>query len=305
LGRAQQIGEFVKHNTGVAEVEIELQRRSYEAKNHVVRLRISKENNGREFFLDNRKTALKSIQDLTKGFNIQVDNLCQFLPQDKVSEFAALSPVELLQQTQRAAAPPEMLEQHDKLKDLRREQRKLDQQLEGDKENLGRMETRQEGLRAERERLEERQQIEETVKVLRKTVPFVEYRAARKQHAEFKKKKKEAQKCLEDLETELAPTLQSIEQKETYAKQITAAARDRKTALENAEKDAGKLTNTIDTIEETIKQYHAKIDSERQEEQKRKKEFRDLERNISNMKARLNDPKIDFNGPEWNERIVS
>jgi len=305
LGRAQQIGEFVKHNTSFADVEIELQRRPNEPRNHVVRLRISKENNGREFFLDGRKTSLKGVQTLTKGFNIQVDNLCQFLPQDKVSEFAALSPVELLQQTQRAAAPPEMLEQHESLKELRREQKKLGEQLEGDKETLGRLETRQEGLRAEVERLEERQQIEETVKVLRKTVPFVEYRAARKQHAEFKKKKKEAQKCLEDLENELAPTLQSIQQKQTYAEKITAAARDRKTAVENAERNAGNLMTAVETIEENIKECDAKIGSEREEDQKRRKEFKELQRNIANMKARLNDRKIDFNGPEWNERIVS
>ena len=304
LGRAQQIGEFVKHNTSDAQVEIELQRRPEEPKNHVVRLRIIKDGNIREWWLDDRKTSLKAVQALTRGFNIQVDNLCQFLPQDKVSEFAALSPVELLQQTQRAAAPEEMLEQHESLKQLRKEQRALDYQLERDKENLGTQESRQEGLRAEVQRLEERNQILENVMVLKKTIPFLEYRTARDQHVIFKEKKKEAQKCLRELEAELAPTLESITQKENYTERITAAVRDRKNAVDDSEKEAVKLTKTIETIVEEIQGYHSKIESEKKEELNRKKDLRDLERIITKLKAGLNDEPIVFNGPEWNERIV-
>ena len=39
---------------------------------------------------------------MTKSMNIQVSNLCQFLPQDKVPEFARMNQVELLRATQEA-----------------------------------------------------------------------------------------------------------------------------------------------------------------------------------------------------------
>ncbi|TVY35657.1 Structural maintenance of chromosomes protein [Lachnellula subtilissima] len=303
LGRAQQIGEFVKHNTSTAQVEIELQRRPEEPKNHVVRLKIIKDGNIREFWLDDRKTSLKAVQTLTRGFNIQVDNLCQFLPQDKVSEFAALSPVELLQQTQRAAAPEEMLEQHESLKQLRKEQKLLDNQLERDKENLRTRESRQEGLRVEVQQLEERNQILENVMVLKKTIPFVEYRFARNQHVIFKRKKKEAQKCLRSLEAELAPTLQSIAQKENYVGKITAAVRDRRNAVDVAEKDAYTLFKTIESIEEEILEKNSKIDSEKKEDSNRRSDLNKVQRNITALKARLNDEPIVFDNSEWNERI--
>jgi structural maintenance of chromosomes protein 5 len=304
LGRAQQIGEFVKHNTSDANVEIELQRRPEESQNHVVRLRIIKDGNNREWWLDGRKTSLKAVQALTRGFNIQVDNLCQFLPQDKVSEFAALSPVELLQQTQRAAAPEEMLEQHESLKQLRKEQKALDYQLERDKENLGTQESRQEGLRAEVQRLEERNQILENIMVLKKTIPFVEYRTARDQHVIFKEKKKEAQKCLRKFEAELAPTLESIMQKDNYTERITAAVRDRKNAVDDTEKEAVKLTKAIEMIDGEIQEKHSKIESEKKEEVNRRNDLNKLQRAITTLKARLNDEPIVFDGPEWNERIV-
>lgn len=305
LGRAQQIGEFVKHNTSSAQVEIELQRRPEEPRNHVVRLKIIKDGNIREFWLDDRKTSLKAVQTLTRGFNIQVDNLCQFLPQDKVSEFAALSPIELLQQTQRAAAPEEMLEQHESLKQLRKEEKSLDNQLERDKENLRTRESRQEGLRVEVQQLEERNQILENVMVLRKTIPFIEYRFARNQHIAFKNRKKEAQRCLRSLEAELEPTLQSITRKENYVGGITAAVRDRRNAVDVAEKDANILIKTIESIQEDIQDKVSKIDSEKKEEAKRRNELNKVQRNITALRARLNDEPIIFDSSEWNERIVS
>ena len=42
------------------------------------------------------------VEDLVNSLNIQVGNLCQFLPQEKVSEFARMNPQELLENTEKA-----------------------------------------------------------------------------------------------------------------------------------------------------------------------------------------------------------
>src|SRR6202043_3537319 len=98
------------------------------------------------------------------------------------AEFAGLNPVELLHHTQRAAAPEEMLAWHEQLKSLRKEEKALQLQHETDQEALKNQMARQENLRADVERLKERQQIQERVSLLEKTVPFIEYAEARKQH---------------------------------------------------------------------------------------------------------------------------
>lgn len=56
--------------------------------------------------------TLKNCRTAIEALNIQVGNLCSFLPQDKVSEFACMTPQELLQKTQEAAGPPQMTEWH-------------------------------------------------------------------------------------------------------------------------------------------------------------------------------------------------
>lgn len=68
----------------------------------------------------------KQVDDVVSGLNIQVDNLCQFLPQDKVGNFAQLSPQELLRETEKAAGTETMLSLHDKLIDLKKTFKTLD-----------------------------------------------------------------------------------------------------------------------------------------------------------------------------------
>lgn len=41
------------------------------------------------------------IEDLVSKLNIQVDNLCQFLPQDRVADFSKMTPQLLLENTEK------------------------------------------------------------------------------------------------------------------------------------------------------------------------------------------------------------
>lgn len=60
-----------------------------------------------------------------KKWNIQVENLCQFLPQDKVASFAALTPQQVLRETEKAVGSERMLEWHDRLSESKDEEKNL------------------------------------------------------------------------------------------------------------------------------------------------------------------------------------
>ena len=45
--------------------------------------------------------------------SFQTDNLCQFLPQDKVHDFSKMNPRELLAKTVAAFGEPDLKEDHD------------------------------------------------------------------------------------------------------------------------------------------------------------------------------------------------
>ena len=45
---------------------------------------------------------LFQVDELVANLNIQVGNLCQFLPQEKVADFAKMTPEDLLENTEKA-----------------------------------------------------------------------------------------------------------------------------------------------------------------------------------------------------------
>jgi chromosome segregation ATPase len=305
LGRAGQVGEFVKHNTNDAQVEIELQGRPEEEENHIVRVRIIKDVNQREWWLNGKKTSLKAVQALTRSLSIQIDNLCQFLPQDKVSEFAALSPVELLQHTQRAAAPEYMLEWHEDLKKLRKEEKAFQNQQSTDQAHLANLETRQQNLQAEVTRLQERNKIEDRVKFLKYAIPMVEYRVAVDKHKEYKVKKQQAQANLKALEERIAPTLRSITQKKVYQDEIEAVVKEREAHVKSAEQAANLCSINVTNLDEEVQAHEAKIEELRKSQKDKNQRINSHGTKIRGFRARLEEAPVEFNAAEWNERVVS
>lgn len=76
-------------------------------------------------------------------FNIQINNLCQFLPQDRVQDFAKMNPQELLLNTQCSVCSTECVEMFEGLKQLRAQQKDggndLANQIKKLNENEGRV----------------------------------------------------------------------------------------------------------------------------------------------------------------------
>lgn len=84
LGRAGSVKEFVKHGKDMATIEIELYKRPKDRHNYVIRVQIRRDQNSQKWWLNGKETSHKNIQALMQTLKIQVDNLCQFLPQDRV-----------------------------------------------------------------------------------------------------------------------------------------------------------------------------------------------------------------------------
>lgn len=62
-----------------------------------------------------RDATQKEVTDIVHGFNIRLDNLTQFMPQERVVAFATMKPPEVLQKTQEAVLNPEVAELHQQL----------------------------------------------------------------------------------------------------------------------------------------------------------------------------------------------
>ena len=92
-GRGKEVGEYVKQGKEQGCIEVEIFR-NHKKGNLIVRREITK-NNESKFYLQGQRANYKEVESTLKKLNIQIDNLCQFLPQDRVVEFAKMNNVQV------------------------------------------------------------------------------------------------------------------------------------------------------------------------------------------------------------------
>ncbi|KAI0125214.1 P-loop containing nucleoside triphosphate hydrolase protein [Xylariales sp. AK1849] len=303
LDRASKMGDFVTHGKDAAIVETELQKRPGDRHNPVVRLRIVRETSSRSWWLNGRESTHKKVQEVVKGLRIACDNLCQFLPQEKVASFAALTPVQLLHETLRAAAPEEMIEWQSQLKDYHRDYKKVKEMFDSNAETLKNYENRQQGLQADVDRLNERDAIKNNIEEMRKARACAEYNTSRDRYKEAQKKKKEAERSLRDLEEACGPALEAVNHKERYRAKIEAVLNERRNALKDAEGTADQDFHAIEALSERVKDCENKTNGEQISFKARRKEIGKCRQTITSLESQKKQEPPPFIAAEWNEKI--
>ncbi|KAF2135799.1 uncharacterized protein K452DRAFT_322848 [Aplosporella prunicola CBS 121167] len=304
LGRAKELGEFVKHGAREAEIEIELAGgQQTRGRNPIIRRLIKKEGNKTSFSLNGSQSTAKEIARLCKSFSIQIDNLCQFLPQDRVVEFAALSPIQLLEHTQRAAAPEQMNEWHAQLKQMRSDQKQKQATTAAERETLANFQNRQNAQRADVERLQERQTLVAKVKAYENLRPLVHYRVIRTRHDEAKQRQNDAQAELRELEQEVAPILSALKDKQKYHQEVTKVAEQRRKLVLGAENRAGKLQSKHKELHGALEDLDKEKETERNADNERKAELKRVDGSIRTIQNQMKHEPPEFDAAAFNERI--
>lgn len=306
LGRAEKFDDFIKHGKKEAEVEIELKGKSDADPNHFIKVQIAKNGKGgsRKWWINGRDATHNAVKDLTRDLSIQIDNLCQFLPQDKVSEFAAMTPKELLYSTQRAAAGPEMLVWQDNLIRIRKEQKAVQQKHDTDQESLKSNQKKRDDLQDDVEKLEDIERAEKSLDRLRKGKPFIEYKTLRLRHQALQVEQRQITRDHERLQERVEPTMLATNEKEKYRDELNGVKNKRIQAVKKAERDITTVAEKLGAAEDEIKQIEEAVRSERETDGSRKNKIQQLQKEVTQLEAKLKDP-IEFDAADWNRRIVS
>ncbi|KAL0937720.1 structural maintenance of chromosomes 5 smc5 [Colletotrichum truncatum] len=303
LGRAGNVKEFVKHGKPTAVIEIELQRRPQDRTHHVIRVQIDRERNSQKWWLNGKDSTHKKIQGLMKDLKIQVDNLCQFLPQDRVVEFASATPIDLLHETLRAAAPQEMLEWQKELQELHREQKDLQRGSTNYADHLKTLEDRQHDMQNDVDRLREQQEAQQRVVDLKDARHVADYLEARSLYQQKRNEEKDAKKILKKLEEEASPSLEAVNRKQEYHDRVSVVVRARKDALRRAETAADTLLNQIEDAEEQSRAIGAKLETNRKGYDVKRQELGKIRSKIGVLENQKKNKPQEFNAQEHNTQI--
>ena len=183
LGRAGSLGDFVKRGEESAYTEITL--RGREVGRPIVVRRDFKNRAGGQSVWKLNGVVVKHEQILKemKGLNMQLDNLCSFLPQDRVVAFSMLNPQELLMETEKAIGNAEMYEMHDTLKQMKNGIADLERSVDQKTTRMVKLERDNESLERDVKRLQEREELITKADDMAKKIPWLKFdRAAEEYH---------------------------------------------------------------------------------------------------------------------------
>ncbi|XP_064295494.1 structural maintenance of chromosomes protein 5 isoform X3 [Phalacrocorax carbo] len=284
IGRADKVGLFVKQGCLKGVVEIEL---SKIPDNIIITREIHVVNNTSSWFIDRKPTTLKTVEEQIAALNIQVDNLCQFLPQDKVGEFAKLSKVELLEATEKSIGPPEMYQFHCELKNFREKEKELENLCREKAKSLEKMRQRVERYKQDVDRFHERKQHLDLIAMLERKRPWVEYESVRQQHEEAKQKRDRAKEELKNLKQMQSPVTKKIQENEEYLQSLDMKIRDKATDIKDISQKCKQKQDALEMKDKQIEEIQQALRMKKDEEMDRQRKIHNTHRMIEDWKNEL------------------
>lgn len=245
LGRAKEATEYIKHGCDEAEIEITL---NDTPKQHCITRRIYR-NRPSCWFVNSEPSGIVAVRKLVDKLGIQVDNLCQFLPQDRVGSFSTMSADTLLLETERAIGNGELLKAHSKLTEWDSELERVNKELRTLETELKILETRQNEAESEIEVFRQREVIRERLEMLRAKLPVLQYKNARDMVQSKKNEFQEVRKAIKQLETKITPILQRKERLRVESECLRQVRREN---IEEAEHCRDGLINCGSQIEKLV-----------------------------------------------------
>ncbi|TXG55854.1 hypothetical protein EZV62_017167 [Acer yangbiense] len=220
LGRATSVGAYVKRGEESGYIKISLRGDTKEEKITVTR-KIDTRNKS-EWLFNGKVVPKKDVLEIIQRFNIQVNNLTQFLPQDRVCEFAKMTPIQLLEETEKAVGDPQLPVQHRALVEKSRELKKIECAVEKNGDTLNQMKALNAEQEKDVERVRQREELLAKVESMKKKLPWLKYDMKKAEYIEVKELEKDAKKKLNEAASTLNDLSKPIEAKKQEKKLLDA-----------------------------------------------------------------------------------
>ncbi|KAI5099428.1 structural maintenance of chromosomes protein 5 [Silurus meridionalis] len=284
LGRGDKVGLYVKRGCSKGSVEVELYRA---AGNLVINREINVENNQSVWMLNGRHTSQKVVEEAVKELHIQVGNLCQFLPQEKVGEFAKMSKIELLEATEKSVGPPEMYNFHCELKNCRSKERDLENLCKEKATFLEKARQRNERNKGDVERYHMRRRHLDRIQMLEKKRPWVKYETTRKELEEVKKQRDDMKKTVKSLKEAQTPLLRKIQSIESQLQPIENQMKEKTAKIREASQKCKHKQDQLDLKYKEIDDIRQALSLKRAEAADRDRRIEITRRAIQDLQTEL------------------
>ncbi|XP_073526375.1 structural maintenance of chromosomes protein 5 isoform X2 [Phyllobates terribilis] len=299
IGRADKVGFYVKRGCQKGSVELEL----YRASGNLILVReIQVSNNQSTWYINGKNSPLKMVEEQVAALNIQVGNFCQFLPQDKVGEFAKLSKIELLEATEKSIGPPEMYNYHCELKNFRKNEKELEDSCKSKEEYLEKQKQGSERYKQDVERYYVKKRHLDKIEMLERKRPWVEYEHVRQEYEKVKEMRDGVKEELKQKQESLAPLNQNLQKYDKQHKQIDGRMREKIVDIRKTSQECKQKQELVEKKEKEIEEIQQRLRMRKDEEQDRQKRIFNIRKMIEDWQNELKSmanqdnlqPEIDF-----------
>uniref|UniRef100_A0A023EZ20 Structural maintenance of chromosomes protein 5 n=1 Tax=Triatoma infestans TaxID=30076 RepID=A0A023EZ20_TRIIF len=283
IGRSSNLADYIKRGCNESKIEIELYNPN--GINYIITRLISTSAASCSWQMHGKTASFKQISEVIDKLNIQINNLCMILPQDRVQDFTKMNKKQLLEHTQKSVGNGDLAEIYDKLCKIRNNMKELDielkekaQRYEEELQVLKRMEVDVKSYR-------ERQDTLDKIEIMKKKEAWLAYE---EKSASFDQLNAESKKLFDKYEETkqlLKPFLDVISE-----------GRKKELALGSKIKSQNKITSQAEMKQNDLKKQFLKIKSsifcikedlktKIEAEEKRETEINHLKNEITGMET--------------------
>ena len=233
------------------------------------------------YHINDQQVRIDDVRKLVSDtYHIAIDNLCTFLPQDKVGSFSGFDSKMLLEETEKSVSGTQHLyNDHQRLIQLEKDMKKGESDLITKKAELQKLDDEVKRLEREKELMEEREEGMKKIQLYKQKLMWVVFDEKRVQAVEKKAEKKKvkeelakAQKGLAPLQAEIAELEHEYEggkqRRVQLQKDIDRSLKNHHTALsavDGHQDEIDTLQNQLAYIDSEKRQAEAKLQNRRRD----------------------------------------
>ncbi|KAK9058096.1 hypothetical protein SSX86_022936 [Deinandra increscens subsp. villosa] len=285
LGRAATIGAFVKRGEESGHTKITLRGNTSEEK--IIITRKIDARNKSEWLHNGRAVSKKEITDIIQQFNIQVNNLTQFLPQDRVCEFAKLSPVRLLEETEKAVGDPQLPVLHRSLIDRSAELQRSEQAVEKNKETIGQLKALNAEQEKDVERVRQRDELLEKAESMKKKLPWLKYDMKKAEFLQAKDQENDARKKLDEAAKLLNNIREPSQKLQKEKKEEDIKCKKFRDLLDNVDKSCKQMLEKENQLGVQMKGKYKDMEELERQEHSRQERIAKAEKDLADAELEL------------------
>ncbi|KAH8258805.1 hypothetical protein KR038_009819 [Drosophila bunnanda] len=309
LDRSSSVSDYIQSNKTKAKIIIRVYGRVVNTTETFCR--VINSNGSSNFFVNNKDTTKKNFLSAVSAYNIQVNNLCQFLPQDRVQvnlstytcdnkyiylslsfvlkDFSKMNPQELLLNTMSSVCDSELTNNFVLLKEMRAKQTTVHTDREKEKKDLAKKEKRLEQLQATVSQYKEREEVKQNLQVFTAKKLWIEVQAGEEKATQIKTNVKEAKIHSDKMKEQHNLLIQAQAQIQKKKIELREACLDKTRSLDKAVSEKNGIISQLDSLKQKIRENQCLLEQNIQKSLRNATEAEKVQQLVDNKNEELED----------------